>query len=83
LFLVAFFFEVVFHLKKIEVVFLFKKIEVVTHISSSWDRIRLHTKNQLPRLPRTARIVIIPGVVLCGVVYLTDNNTTPGDFVLG
>ena len=91
-------FEVVFHLKeKFRSSSFFKKlrsssfsknIEVVIYISSSWVGIRLHTKNQLPRLPRTAQIVIIPGVVwccvvLCGVVSLTDNNTTPGDFVLG
>jgi hypothetical protein len=31
---------------------------------SSWVKIRLHTKNQLPRLSRTALIVIIPGVVV-------------------
>jgi hypothetical protein len=45
---------VVFHLR----------VEVVFHISSSWVMIRLHTKNQLPKLPRTALIVISPGVVV-------------------
>ena len=52
-------------LKKIEVVFHFEKVEVVFHISSSWVKIRLHTKNQLPMLPRTTQIVMIPGVVRC------------------
>ena len=37
---------------------IFEKIEVVFHISSSWVKIWLHTKNQLPRLHRTALIVI-------------------------
>ena len=61
--------------KKLRMPSIFKNIEVVFHISSSWVRIRQHTKNQLPRLPRTAQIVMIPGVVWCGgVVYLTDNN---------
>ena len=63
-----------------------KKIEVVFHISSGWVKIRLHTENQLPRLPRTALIVISPGVVVvwCGgvVFFLTDNNTTPTKVVL-
>jgi hypothetical protein len=66
--------KVVFHLRKIEVVF---------HISSGCVKIRLHTKNQLPRLPRIALIVISPGVVWCGVVvFSTDNNTTPTIVVL-
>jgi hypothetical protein len=56
--------EVVFHFYKIEVVFHFYKIEVVFHILSRWGKIMLHTRNQLPRLPRTARIVIISGVVV-------------------
>jgi hypothetical protein len=38
-----------------------KNIEVVFHISSSLVKSRLHTENQLPRLPQTAPIVIIPG----------------------
>jgi hypothetical protein len=43
----------------------------------------LRTQNQLPWLPRTAKIVIIPGVVVwCGVVFLTDTNTTPTKIVL-
>jgi hypothetical protein len=44
----------------------------------------LHTQNQLPRLPRTALIVIIPAVVVCcvGVIFLTDTNTTPTKIVL-
>ena len=55
-----------------------EKNEVVFHISSSWVKIRLHTENQLPGLPRTALIVMDPGVVVvvvwwCGgglVVFL-------------
>ena len=39
-------------------------------------------ENQLPMLSRTARIVINPGVGWCGL-NITDNNNTPGDFVLG
>ena len=39
--------------KKNEFVFHFQNIEVIFHISSSWIKIRLHTKNQLPRLPIT------------------------------
>ena len=43
----------------------------------------LHNQNQLPRLPRIAQIVMIPGVVVwCGVVFLTNNNTTPTKVVL-
>ena len=39
------------------------------YISSSWLKIRLHAKNQLPRLSRTALIVMIPsGVVVMVVV---------------
>ena len=60
---------------------IYKNIEVVFHISSSWVRIRLHTENQPPRLPGTALIAMIPGVVVwwcggggvvvwCGVVFL-------------
>ena len=37
----------------------------------------LHTENQLPR---TAQIVIIPGLVWLNI---TVCNTTPGDLVLG
>jgi hypothetical protein len=44
--------EVVFHLKKIKVIFHLKIIEVIFHISSSWVKTMLHTKNQLPTLPR-------------------------------
>ena len=44
----------------------------------------MHTKNQLPRLLKTAIIVISPGVVVwwCGVFFLSDNNTTPTKVVL-
>jgi hypothetical protein len=52
--------EVVFHLKNIEVVFL---------VSSSLVRIRLHTKNQLPRLPGSC-LKCNHIVVWCGVVFL-------------
>jgi hypothetical protein len=57
------------------------------HISSSWVKIRLHTKNQLPGLPRTALIVMGPGVVVwwCGGGgggFFTDYNTTPTKVVL-
>ena len=41
----------------------------------------LHTENQLPRLPQTALIVMIPGVVVwCG--FLTDYKTSPTKVVL-
>jgi hypothetical protein len=49
--------------KKMRSSFIFLNIEVVFHISFSWVQIRLHTKNQLPKLSRTALIVKIPGVV--------------------
>jgi hypothetical protein len=55
--------------KKFEVAFHFQNIEVVFHISSSWVKIRLHTKNQLPRLPGTVRIVITSVVVWWWVFY--------------
>ena len=45
-------------------------IKVVFYVSSSWVRIRLHTENQLPRLSRTALIVMIPGVVVVVVVVV-------------
>jgi hypothetical protein len=62
--------EAVFHFQKIEVVFHFQKFEVLFHNSSGWIKIRLHNKNQLPSLSRTALIVIIPSVVVwCGVVW--------------
>ena len=50
--------------KKLSLSSIFEKIEVVFHISSSWVKIKLHTKNQLPGLPRTALIVMGPGVVV-------------------
>jgi hypothetical protein len=52
----------------IEVVFLLRKTDVVFHISSNWVRIRLFTKNQLPRWPGTVRIVITSVVVVVVVV---------------
>ena len=93
MFLVAIFVEVIFcfHKKKLRLSSIFKKlrsssifknIEVVFHISSCWVKITLHIENQLPMLHRIVQIVIIPGVVWCGF-NITDNNTTPGDFVLG
>ena len=70
--------------KKIEVVVLFlkwrsssifKNIEVVFHISSGWVGIRLHTKNQVPRLHGSC---LNCNDLRCGgVVFLTDNNTIP------
>jgi hypothetical protein len=45
-----------------------KTVEVVFHISSSWVKIRLHTKNQLPKLPGTALNVMTPDVVVVVVV---------------
>jgi hypothetical protein len=47
-----------------------KNIEVVFHSSSSFVRIRLHTKNQCPRWPGSG--------LKCngGGWFLTDNNTT-------
>ena len=38
--------------KKLRSSSIFKNIEVGFHNSSSWVKIRLHTKKQLPRLPR-------------------------------
>jgi hypothetical protein len=58
-----------------------KKVEVVFHISSSWVKVRLHTKNQRPRLAGTALNVINPDVVVV-VVFFTDNRTTPTKVVL-
>jgi hypothetical protein len=40
--------------KKIRSSSFFKNIKVGFHISNIWVRIRLHTKKQLPRLPRNA-----------------------------
>ena len=51
--------------KKLRSSSILKNIEVVFHFSSSLVRIRLHTKNQLPRLS-----------VWCGG-FFTDYNTTP------
>ena len=50
------------------------KIDVIFHISFIWIKLGLHAKNQLPRLPGTALIVISPGVVVvvwwwCGVFF--------------
>jgi hypothetical protein len=59
--------------------------EVFFHISSGWAKIISHTEYQLPLLPRTAQIVMIPVVVWDSVVLvnITDNNTPQVDFVLG
>ena len=59
---------------------IFKNIEVVFHIFSSCVKIRLHTQNQLHKLPGSDLKCNHPW---CGVLFLTDNNTTLGDFVLG
>ena len=65
--------------KKMRSSSIFKNCEVVFHISSSWVRIRLLTKNQLPRLPWSGlKCNHIRGVVVvawCG--FFTDYNTTP------
>ena len=61
---------------------IFEKMKVVFHISSCWVIIRLHTKNQLPRLPGTALNVITSDVVVVVVVFLNDNRTTPTKVVL-
>ena len=72
--------------------FIKKNIEAVFHISSYWIKIRLYTKNQLPRLLITALIVISPcvavlwwwsgGMLMVWWFILTDNNTTPTKGVL-
>ena len=77
--------------KKNEIVFHFQNIEVVFHISFSWVGLRLHTKNQLPRLPRSClkcNHIRCGGVVVwwwCGG-FFTVYNTTPtksvGDLLL-
>jgi hypothetical protein len=82
--------------KKLRSSSLFKKNEVIFHISSSWVKIRFHTKNQLPRLPKTTQIVMIPGVMRCLlsgcaasykaalplISFFTDYNTTPTKVVV-
>jgi hypothetical protein len=73
---------VIFHFKQIEVIFHLKKIEVVFLISSIWVKMRLHSKNQLSKLTRTALIVMGPSVVWWWCGFLTDNNTTPTKVVL-
>ena len=53
--------------------------------SSNMVKIRLHTKNQLPRLPGTALNVMAPWcglAVVVVVVFLTDNITIPTKVVL-
>ena len=60
-----------------------KEIDVVLHISYSWVKIRLQTKNQLPRLPGTGLIVITSVVWWwCHVCFFTNYNTTPTKVVL-
>jgi hypothetical protein len=62
--------EVVFHLEKeLRLSSIFPQVEI-----------RLHNKNQLPKLPGTAQIVITSMVVWW--FYFTDNNTTPTKVVL-
>ena len=55
---------------------IFKNIDVVFHISSSWVKIRLHTKNQLCGLPGSAKDVMGPGVVVWCGGFFTDYITT-------
>ena len=64
-------------LKELRLSSIFNNIEVVFHISSSWVEIRMYTKNQLPRLPETAWIVMGPSVVVWCGGFLADYNTTP------
>jgi hypothetical protein len=63
--------------KKLRSSSIFKDIEVVSHISSTWVRIRLDTKKQLHRLP--GRGLKCKSQLWCGgaVVVMTDNDTTP------
>ena len=74
--------KVVFHLKKMRSSSIFKNIEAVFHISSYWVKIRLYTKNQLPRFLINALIVISPSVVVVCCFILTDTDTTPTKVVL-
>jgi hypothetical protein len=63
----------------IEVVFHKKNIEVVFQISFSWDRIRLHTKNRLTKLPVSGlkcNHIHAGGDVVVRGLY-TNSNTTP------
>ena len=72
--------EVVFHLKKKDCLLpfpkkmrlssIFKNIEVVFHILSSLVIIRLHTKNQPPKLPATALNVMTLPWWWCGGLFL-------------
>ena len=41
--------------------FLWDPIFLLLHISSSWVKIRLHTENQLPRLPGSTLKVYVGG----------------------
>ena len=68
--------------KKLRSSSIFKNIEVVFLISSIWVKVRLHTENQLPKLSRTALIVMGPSVWWWWSGFLTDNNTTPTKVVL-
>jgi hypothetical protein len=56
-------------LKKLRSSSILKKIEFVFNISS-WVKIRLHTENQLPGLPRTALTVMTPWCGGGGVVVV-------------
>ena len=64
--------EVIFHLSI--------NMAVLFHLSSSLVKIKLHTKNHIPILLGTDQILTTPQ---CSVVCLIDNNTTPGNLVLG
>jgi hypothetical protein len=67
-------------LEKLRSSSILKKVEVVFHISYSWVKIWLNTKNQLPWLPGTALNVIQPW--WWWWFFLTDNNTTSTKVVL-
>jgi hypothetical protein len=65
-----------FFKKKCRSSFIFKNIGVVFHISSSWARLRLHTKNQLPRLPGSClRCNHIRCGLLCFVGWVVATKT--------
>jgi hypothetical protein len=61
---------------------IFKFIEFIFHVSSSWVRMRLHAKNQLPWLPgcglKCSPFRGVVGVVWWRwCVFFTKYNTTP------
>jgi hypothetical protein len=56
--------------KKLRLSSIIQNIEVIFHISSSWVKIRLHTKYQLPRLPGSDFKCNQSGVVVVVVVVV-------------